>query len=57
MTGTDKDHTGIDSRSLASFCYANSAVLHLFMAIMEKWSKKYRLLVEQCALFGEILTK
>jgi hypothetical protein len=32
MTGTDNNRTEIDSWLLVSFCYANSVVLHLFLA-------------------------
>jgi hypothetical protein len=57
MTGTDKSGTEIDSRLLISLCYANSAVLYLFLANCGKVRQQDRLLVDQRALFGKILTK
>jgi hypothetical protein len=40
MTGTDTDGTKIDSRLLASICYANSVVLDLFLANYGKVEQK-----------------
>jgi hypothetical protein len=57
MSGTDMDRTEVDARHWYRFVMRIALSSIYLWKIMEKWGKKYRLLVEQQSLFLEIATE